>query len=1135
MASPGFSAFWEWIPPVGDDPMKCPTCHHNNPQDALFCMNCGRKLERKCLHCGAELPENALFCMRCGKKLVPKDPPADDPQQKIDFDAERRQLTIMFCDLVDSTTLSEKLDPEDLREVIRRYQETCNKVILRFDGHIAQYLGDGLLVYFGYPKAHEDDAQRAARTGLGIVEAVSRQNPSLQEQYKVELSVRVGIHTGLVVTGEVGEGPTRENLAIGETPNIAARIQGEAKPNTVVVSAATYQLIEGFFACHELENLVLKGFSQPMDVCQIDQVSTARIRLDPLTTGLTPIVGREQETDLLFERWQRINEGMGQVVLLSGDAGIGKSRLVKVLEEHVAQNPQAWLTPCQCSAYHQNSALYPVIDLLERFVLKFEPGDGPTEKLSRLEGFLVQYGFALPEVVPVFCDLLSIPLDQKYPPSILSPERQKQLIFETMLGVLLEVASRQPLLLVMEDLHWADPSTLEFLNLLVDQIATARIFALFTFRPNFIPPWGPRAYLTTLMLHRLTQKKSVDMVLHIADGKALPAEVLEQILIKTDGVPLFVEELTKMVLESGLLEEEAEEYTLNGRFLPLSIPVTLQDSLMARLDRLTSAKELAQLCAILGREFTFDMLLAIQPRGQEMLQQGLRQLVESELLYQRGVFPKTTYIFKHALIQETAYQSMLKNTRRRYHQQIAEVLVKQFPELAAAQPEIVAHHYTEAGLGIEAISYWQQAGQRAVECFANQEAIAHLTRGLELLEDLPKNPEHSRQELMLQLALGPPLSWLKGFAAPEVEAAYSRAFKLSQQAGGTQLHFPALWGLWHFYLLKSEFPKAVTLAEQLVRFNHTVHDPVRLSDAYRARGETFLWSGEFSQARTYLEKGIGLYDPQQQGSYTAENPGVACRSLSAIALWFLGYPDQALLQSHEAITVAQEMSHPFSLSAAHHFAGTLHVLRQEGDATLEQAGTAMEIATEQGFGFFIAYHTMLKGWALAEQGRPKEGISKLCEGLDAFRATGAKTLVRQWLVVLADLYGEVGQAENGLSVLAEAQILADENRDECYYLAEMLRVKGQLLMHGVKNELREAAVYDEAESYFLRAIEVAQKQDAKSLELRAAMSLSRMWQRQGKKSEAIRILSKIYNWFEEGFGTPDLKAAKLLLEELSYH
>jgi class 3 adenylate cyclase/ribosomal protein L40E len=413
------SAFLEAILSDGNDDMECPMCHHNNPQDALFCMKCGRKLQRECSACGAEFPEDALFCMKCGKKLDPENAPTDDSQQTIVPDAERRQLTVMFCDIVDSTSLSEKLDPEDLREVIREYQETCNKVINRFEGHIAQYLGDGLLVYFGYPQAHEDDAQRAARTGLAIVEAVIRLNLSLQEQWNVELSLRVGIHTGLVVTGEVGEGSTREYLAIGKTPNIAARLQGEAAPNTVVVSAATYQLIEGYFSCHEPENLVIKGFSQPMGVCQIDHVSTARIRLDPITDRLTPIVGREQETSLLFERWHRINENMGQVVLLSGDAGIGKSRLVKVLEEHVAKDPKAWLTPCQCSAYHRNSALYPVIDLLERYVLQFEQDDSPAKKLNRLEGFLAQYGFALPEVVPVFCDLLSVPFGQKSPPLIL--------------------------------------------------------------------------------------------------------------------------------------------------------------------------------------------------------------------------------------------------------------------------------------------------------------------------------------------------------------------------------------------------------------------------------------------------------------------------------------------------------------------------------------------------------------------------------------------------------------------------------------------------------------------------------------------------------------------------------------------
>ena len=1085
------------------------------------------------MHCGAELPDNALFCMKCGTKRAHNDPPGDAPQQALDLNAERRQLTVMFCDLVDSTALSVMLDPEDLREVIRRYQNTCNKVIRRFGGHIAQYLGDGLLVYFGYPQAHEDDAQRAVRTGLAIVEAVGHLNPRLQEQWRIALSVRIGIHTGLVVTGEVGEGSTREKLAIGETPNIAARLQGEAKPNTVLVSAATYQLIAGFFACHELENLVLKGFAKPMDACQIHQLSTARNRLDPLTKVLTPIVGREQETNLLFERWQWIKEGMGQVVHIYGDAGIGKSRLVKVLEEHVAQDPQAWLTPCQCSAYHQNSAFFPVIDLLERFVLQFERGDDQTVRLNRLEGFLVQYGIELTQAIPVFCDLLSVKLGDKYSPSTLSPEQQKKLIFETMLGVLLEIASRQPLLMVFEDLHWADPTTLEFLDLLVDQIATTPIFALFTFRPNFDPPWGSRAYLTNLLVHRLTQKKSMDVVQHIAGAKPLPSEVLEQILTKTDGVPLFVEESTKMVLESGLLIEGPKEYTLAGKFIPLKIPMTLQDSLMARLDRLASAKELVQLCAILGREFTYEMLLAIQPHDMQMLHKRLKQLVDSELLYQRGVFPKATFTFKHALIQETAYQSMLKNTRRRHHLKIAEVMTKKFSELSISQPEVIAHHYSEAGLSDEAISYWQLAGQRAAERFANKEAIAHFTEGLALLKSQPKNQAQQRQELMLQLAMGPPLSSLKGFAAPEVEVACSRAYKLCQQVGGARLQFPALWGLWHYYLVNSDFPKAETLAEQLIGLAHTANDHAFLADAYRAKGETLLWSGEFSQARAYFEKGIDLTDARRQHSAFAENPGVSCRFFSAIALWFLGYPDQALLRSQEAVTMAQEMAHPFSLSAAHHFAAWLHLLRKESQTTMHHAEAAMTIAVDQGFVFFIAYDTMLKGWATAEQGQMKNGISMLREGLDAFQATGAKILVPQWMVVLAELYGKLGQTEEALSTLAAAQILSEKNNGELYYLAEMFRLRGQLLIQREKDMLPKVSYYDEAATCFLRAIEWAQQQEAKSLELRAAMSLSRIWHRHGKKSDAFQLLSRIYDWFEEGFDTPDLMAAKVLLKELS--
>src|SRR3989441_7274968 len=528
--------------------------------------------------------------------------------------AERRQLTVLFCDLVDSTVLASRLDPEELREVIRAYQEICAEVIQRFEGHIAQYLGDGLLVYFGYPQAHEDDAQRAVRAGLGMLEALGQLHTRLTQERGVPLAVRLGIHTGLVVVGEVGGGTRHEQLALGETPNIAARLQGLAAPNTLVISATTFQLLGGFFACQPLGTPLLKGVVQPLAVYRVLYESMARSRLEAAgSTGWTPLVGREQEIGLLLERWAQVKEGIGQVVLLSGEAGIGKSRLVQVLQEQVAAEPQAWLTPCQCSPYHQHTALYPMIALLERVALRFEREESPQQKLSKLEGHLVQYGFPLAEAVPLHATLLSIPLTADYAPLPMSPEQHKQKTLQALLTTLLRIAAQQPVLFVMEDLHWVDPSTLEFLSLLVDQGPTARILALLTFRPDFSPPWTGRSHFTQVTLPRLPRRHVAEMTARVAHGKVLPPEMVEQVVAKTDGVPLFVEELTKMVLESGLLQEREEYYELTGPLPPLAIPATLHDSLMARLDRLAAVKALAQLGATLGREFAYDLLQAVSP------------------------------------------------------------------------------------------------------------------------------------------------------------------------------------------------------------------------------------------------------------------------------------------------------------------------------------------------------------------------------------------------------------------------------------------------------------------------------------------------------------------------------------------
>ncbi len=1045
------------------------------------------------------------------------------------LEAERRQLTVLFCDLVDSTVLASQLDLEEWREVVRAYQDTCAKVIARFEGHIAQYLGDGLLVYFGYPLAHEDDAPRAVRTGLGIVEAVAQLNVRLTRERGVELAVRLGIHTGLVVVGDVGGGARHEQLALGETPNLAARLQGIAAPNTLVISAATVPLLGGFFACQSLGTRLLKGFAQPLEVYQVLYEHMARSRLEAAgRIGLTPLVGREQEVRLLQERWAQVKDGLGQVVLLSGEAGIGKSRLVQMLKEHVAAEPQAWLTPCQCSPYYQNTALYPMIELLERVVLQFDREESSQQKLSKLEGFVVQYGLPLAEAVPLFAALLSLPLTADYAPLTLSPEQQKQKTLQAFLAIFLRIAAQQPVLFVMEDLHWVDPTTLELLSLLVDQGPTARILALFTCRPDFSPPWTGRAHLTQVTLNRLPRRQAIEMTDRVAHSKALPPEVVEQVVAKTDGVPLFVEELTKMVLESGLLQEREDRYELTGPLPPLAIPATLHDSLMARLDRLAAVKAMAQLGATLGREFSHELLQAVSPWDEGTLQRGLHQLVAAEFLYQQGLPPQATYRFKHVLIQEAANQSLLRSTRQRHHQRIAQVLEARFPELCETQPELLAHHYTEAGVIALAIPYWQQAGQRASERSAHVEAIAHLTRGLEVLNTLPDTPERTQQELVLQTTLGPALIATKGWAAPEVGKVYARAQELCQQVGETPQIFPTLFGLCYFHLLRAEFHRARELAEQLLRMAQHQQDQTFLLLAHHVLAGPLFHLGELTLCRTHLEQGMALYDAQQHHTLAFRygiDLGVFFLSYAARPLWLLGFPDQARTSIREALTLARKLAHPFSLAYTLHWAATTHQLRREAPASQEQAEVSMAFSREQGFALWVPGGTVLQGWALTEQGQMEEGIAHMRQGMTVWQATGAEVDRPYYLALLAEVYGKAGWAEEGLHVLAEALAVVD-TIEERYYEAELYRLQGELLL------ARSAEQHAEAETCFQQALAVARRQRAKSWELRAAMSLSRLWQCQGKRDEARELLAPVYGWFTEGFDTADLQEAKTLLEEL---
>jgi class 3 adenylate cyclase/predicted ATPase len=1049
------------------------------------------------------------------------------PTAPLPPDAERRQLTVLFCDLVDSTILSRQLDPEDLREVVRAYQDTCAKVIARFEGHIAQYLGDGLLVYFGYPQAHEDDAQRAVRTGLGMLEAMGTLPPRLMQDTSVRLAVRIGIHTGLVVVGEMGSGGRHEHLALGDTPNLAARLQGLAAPNTVVISEATSRLVHGYFTCQALGIHAIKGLETPVHVSQVLGESAAQSRLDVAATrGLTPLVGREEEVGLLLWRWAQSQGGLGQIVLLSGEAGIGKSRLVQVVKDRIADTPHT-LLECRCSPYYQHTALYPIIDLLER-ALHFQRDEPLDAKLEKLERALSQYRLALHETVPLFATLLSLPLPEaRYAPLSLMPERQKQKTLEALLAAVLEMAERQPVLFILEDLHWVDPSTLEFLHLLIAHGPTAAILTVMTYRPDFQLPLEWRTHLTPLALQRLSPADVAAMVKQMTGGKPLPPEVLQHVVTNTDGVPLFVEELTKTILESSVLRETEAHYELTGPLPTLAIPTTLHDALMARLDRLSTVKAVAQLGAVLGRTFAYDLLQAVAPFDAATLQHGLRQLVEAELLYPQGLLPQATYRFKHALLQETAYQSLLKSTRQQYHQRIARVLEAQFPETVATQPELLAHHYTEAGLGTQALEYWQRAGQRALERSAHVEAISHLTQGLEVLKGLPTTPERIQQELRLQLTLGIPLSATRGYAAPEVAHVYTRAQDLCQRMGETPQLIPALLGLWRFYLLRAELGKARELAEHCLLLAQRVDDPARGIVAYDALGATLFFLGDFAHARTHLERAVALYDPQKRRSHRAlTDPGVSALSLLAGALWMLGYPEQARQRSTEALRLAEALAHPHILASALIIATHVSQFRQEVSATQARAEAVMTLATEQGFPFWLAEATIFVGWAQAAQGQGSEGITQIKRGLATRQAIGLELSQPAFLTMLAEAYAHVGQPTEGLAVLADALTRVDTT-GECWREAELLRLRGELLL------AVSAENHREAESRFRQALIIAHQQQAKSFELRTAMSLSRLWQQQGKRIEAYALLAPLYGWFTEGFDAADLQEAKALLETLA--
>jgi class 3 adenylate cyclase/predicted ATPase len=1028
--------------------------------------------------------------------------------------AERRQLTVMFCDLAGSTPLAARLDPEDFRGVIGAYQRCVTEIVEGFGGFVARYMGDGILVYFGYPQAHEDDAERATRCGLALVDRVPQLNQA------EELHARVGIATGLVVVG----GELVEHDVIGDTPNLAARLQALAGADTVVIAASTRRLVGDLFEYRDLGEIELKGIAEPVSAWQPLSPSAVAGRFKALRgAALSPLVGRDEEIDLLLRRWARAKAGDGQIILVSGEAGLGKSRIAAASEERLQGEPHLCLRYF-CSPYHQNSALFPIIDQLGR-AAEFARDDPPAAKLQKLEALLAQ---AAPpdEDVALLADLMSLPASQRHPLPDLSPQRKKERTLEALIRQLEGLAHEKPVVTVWEDAHWLDPTSRELLDLTVEHVRSLPALLIVTFRPEFQPPWAGQPQVSMLALNRLDRRDCTTLITQIAGGKTLPGEVVFAIAERTDGVPLFVEELTKSVLERGLLREENDRYVLDRPLQPLAIPATLHASLLARLDRLGSARHVAQIGAAIGRQFSYPVLHAVSRLPEDELRAALAQLVASELVFQRGSPPDAVYSFKHALVQDAAHGSLLRNARQQLHAQIAEALEAHSPEIIESQPELLAQHYAEAGLVEKALAFWGKAGHRSVARSAMAEAAAQFQKGLDQLALLADIPERRQKELEFSSALGAVLNVVKGSAAPETGQAYARARELWEQLGSPVEFIEVPCGQSRYHAHCGELDVALRLDQGLLRLSRRRNDSAGLVMGHYSSGRNLMWVGSFASSRSHLEMVLALYDPNAHHSLvrqTGVHPQLAAQAALGIVLFCLGFPDQALAQSNKAIAEARRLPHPPTLAMSLGMDALLLSVIGDDIGLAQRAEGLVAVATDQGFPFYRATGAIFRGWVKAKNADVTEGLSLLRAGSSAYCATGATAWMPLYIALLAGACEIAGQIEEAAARLDQALQLV-ERTGERWFAAELDRQRGRLLLRQGHPEA--------AEELYRQALSIAREQEAKLWELRAAASLARLWGDQGRRGAARDLLASVYGWFTEGFATPDLKEAKALLDEL---
>jgi class 3 adenylate cyclase/predicted ATPase len=1041
--------------------------------------------------------------------------------------AERRQVTVMFADLVGSTALAAGMDPEDLREVIAAYHRCASETVRRVGGFVSQYLGDGVLVYFGYPQAHEDDAERAVRASLDLIAAVA----ALKTH--VALQTRVGVATGLVVVGDVVDaGGSQERGIIGETPNLAARLQGTAEPNTVVIDESTRRLLGNLFELQDLGARQLKGIDGAVRAWAVLKARLVESRFEAMHgSSLTALVGREEEVELLLRRWSRAKSGEGQVVLLSGEAGIGKSRLTAALLDRVAGEPHRRLRYF-CSPQHTDSALYPFISQMER-AAGLTHDDAPEARLDKLDALLAQTSTPTQDAA-LLAEMLSLANDGRHPTLDLVPQQRRQRTLEA-LGLRLEALTRSsPVLMVFEDVHWTDPTSLELLGWVVNRIRILRVLLLATFRPEFVPPWIGQPHVTALTINRLAERDVGAMIDRIGGNEFIPESIRQDIIERTDGIPLFIEEMTKAVLESDSQGEAAR--AVAGVPLPaLSVPASLHASLMARLDRLGSAKETAQIGAAIGREFSHALLGAVASKPEPELASALDRLMAAGLLYRQGLPPHSSYLFNHALVQDAAYGTLLREPRRALHARIAETLEGHFAEIAENQPELLARHWTEAGSIEKAAGLWGKAGQRSLARSALVEGAEQLTRALDQLAHLPGTPTLRRQQIELQIALFDSLKWVKGFAAPETKAAVERAHLLIEQAEtlGEPPEDPlpvlaVLWGYWFIAYCAFNGDDMRKLAAQFFILAEKHGATAPLIFGHRMMGITRVFTGEFASALAHFDQALRSYDPARHRPLAARfghDSRVGPMAFRAFAHWLLGYPERALADADQALKVAREIGQAVDLMFALAIPSYTLILCKSYDAADARIDELLVLADEKIVPSRKAEGMNLKGSLLASRGRSRDAVKMLIAGITAWRSTGSTVWLPLLLSYLAKAYADIGQFGDALHTIADA-LTAVETTKESWCEAEILRVAGEIALGLPKPDLVQA------EATFERALAVARKQQAKSFELRAAMSLARLWCDRGERDQARHLLAPVYGWFTEGHDTLDLQDAKALLGEL---